>query len=454
MAARVSETKAKMLLEEPIHTLIPKMAIPTILAQLITTIYNLVDTYFVSSLGTNATAAVGVNASLEQGITLIGTLIGVGTSSYVARLLGAKNQKKADEVLSTALFTGVIAGLFVAVIGSLNMVNMVNFLGATDDCRIYSMQYAAYVLCAAPFIIVSFILNQCLRSEGSATLALVGIGFGGILNCFLDPLFIFKLDLGVSGASMATAISKVVSCVILIFPYLAGRSIIKMSVRKIHFVKTDIVEVVSIGISSFLRSGLGVVATTAMNHVAGGYSTSVLAAVSVANRVMNFPFAVVLGFGQGFQPVVGYNWGAKRLDRAKESFRFSSIISLAVSAVIGVFLFIFAKGAIHLFSDADSEMMRIGALCIRLQCITLPVHAWVSVINMLYAGIGKPKQALILSTARQGYCLLPLLLILPSLFGVNGIAACQATADALTLFAAVPLAIIGSRMLDDSDIRN
>lgn len=183
-----------------------------------------------------------------------------------------------------------------------------------------------------------------------------------------------------------------------------------------------------------------------MNHVAGMYSTSVLAGISVANRVMNFPFAVVLGFGQGFQPVVGFNWGAEKFKRVRESFRFSSIVSLVGSAMIGILLFIFREPVIQLFTTTDAQMLKIGALCIGLQCFTLPIHAWVSVINMFYAGIGKARYALLLSTARQGYCFIPILFIVSYLFKENGIASSQALADLLSLAVAIPLAITAMKL--------
>ena len=283
---QASAQKEQRMLTENIRTLIPSMAVPTIIAQLITTIYNLVDTYFVSTIGTYATAAVGVNSSLERMITIIGSLIGAGACSYISRLLGAKKKEQADRVLSTSFFTGLALGIIFMLVCRMMMGNLVDMLGATEECRQYSIQYATYVLYAAPFMIGSFILNMCLRSEGSAMYAMIGIGFGGILNCFLDPLFIYGLDLGVAGASMATAISKFISFCILITPYIRRRTSVRIAITKIKFVFNDVKEVVLIGSSSFFRSLLTVIASILINNIAGMYSTSVLAAISVSNRVM------------------------------------------------------------------------------------------------------------------------------------------------------------------------
>lgn len=441
--------KISMMAEKPMRKLIPALAVPVIIAQLISKVYNLVDTYFVSTLGTNATAAVGVNGALEELITVIATLLGAGACSYISRLLGAKDEKAADEVLSTSFFTGIGAGVLVMILGLLFTEPMVFLLGATEECAIYSMQYAYYVLFAAPFMIGNYILLSCLRSEGNSNLAMIGMSVSGILNCILDPIFIFKLDLGVAGASMATAISKVVSFCILVYPYVRKKCAVRISIRRFRYTMVAVKEVVSIGSTSFFRTLLMVFANVVTNRVAGGYSTAVLAAISVANRIMAFPFSIILGFGHGFQPAAGYSWGAKQYKRVKESLRFSSVVSLIGAAAMGVILAVFAQPIIRLFnSQADAEVLRIGALCIWLQCITLPIYSWVATINMFFAATGKALYTLLLSTARQGYCLIPAVLILPYIFGAYGVAACQAAADILNLVIAIPLGIKAFRLVN------
>ena len=430
------------MLTEDIRTLIPRMAIPTIVAQMITTIYNIVDTYFVSTLGTNATAAVGVNSSLQRMITLIGSLIGAGACSYIARLLGARKEEEANRVLSTSFFTGLGLAILFMILGKLNIRPLVYLLGATDECAKFSIDYANYVLYAAPFMIGSFILNMCLRSEGSAMFAMIGIGVGGILNCFLDPLFIYHFGLGVAGASMATTISQIVSFCILITPYVHKRSTCEISLRRFRLVSEDVRQVLAIGSTSFFRSGFAVVSVVLLNRIAGTYSTAALAAISVANRVMEFPFAAILGFGQGFQPIAGFNWGAKRMDRVRDSYRFAVHVSVIGGVLVGGVLLAAAPAVVHIFnSEADAEVARLGILGIRSQCLVLWIHAWGSIVNMFYAGIGKAKQALLMSTARQGYCLIPVLFLAPLLMGVNGISCAQAIADLVSLAVIIPLAL-------------
>lgn len=439
--AKSREIRRSMMLNEPISKVIPKMAIPTIVAFLINSIYSLADTYFVSSLGTNATAAVSVNSSLDQLIMMCGSMLALGANSYIARLLGKGEDKKASNVLSTSFFSAFAIGLILMIFGITFMTPMVRFLGATPTCEQYSIDYATYVLFAAPFMASSFVMNQCLRSEGSAMLSMVGMGFGGVLNCILDPIFIFGLDMGVAGASLATAISKLVSFSILLFPYVTRKSMLHLSIRNFKPTKDIVYEVISVGSSSMFRSGLAVVASIMLNDIAGNISDSVLAGIGVCTKIMMFPFSIILGFGSGFQPVAGFNWGAKRYDRVRQSYSFSSAIALIGATLMGILLAIFSDQLIIIFAGTDMEMREIGALSIRLQCIALPVHAWVAVVNMLCNSLGNAGGAFLLATARQGSCFIPFLHLLAHFFGAYGVASAQALADVLSLAIAIPIII-------------
>ncbi len=449
------EQRKNLMVSDPIPRLISKMAIPTIVAFLINSIYSLADTYFVSGLGTNATAAVSVNASLDQLIMMCGSMLAVGANSYIARLLGENNEKKASQVLSTAFFLAAVIGSVLLVFGSIFINPMVRLLGATTTCEDYAADYARYVLYAAPFMATSFVMNQCLRSEGSATLSMIGMGFGGILNCVLDPIFIlskgetifgilkvpFGLGMGVSGASLATAISKVVSFSILIFPYIFRKSLLRLSVANFKLSKDILGQIVSVGSSSMFRSGLAVVSGILLNDLAGNISDSVLAGIGVSTKIMMFPFSIILGFGSGFQPVAGFNWGAKRYDRVQESYRFSSVVAFVGGVIMAVFLIVMADPIIMAFAGDDPQMRQLGALCIRLQSIALPIHGWVAVVNMLCAGLGNAGGAFLLATARQGTCMLPFLYPLAHFFGEWGIVSVQAVADVLSLALATPIIV-------------
>ncbi len=437
-----------MMLNEKISTLIPKMAIPTIIAQLVTTIYNLVDTFFVSTLGTNATAAIGVNSSLDRVITLFGSLLGAGACSYIARLLGAKKKDAANRVLSTFIFIGLGFGVVVLLVGQIFANPLLMLLGATEECLDLAVTYARYILLAAPFMVGQIILNMCLRSEGRSTYSGIGIATGCILNCFLDPLFIFGMNLGIGGASIATAISKCVSFIILLVPYLRKNTSVTLSIRNFKLNAKDTWEVLSIGSTSFFRSLLQIISSVLLNHLAGAISTSALAAFSVSNRIMQFPFGIILGFGQGYQPVVGYNWSAKKADRVHECFRFGVIVSIIVPIIMGVIIIVFAQPLIRVFNSAASEeVMTIGVMCITFESMTLPIHGLVSIVNMFYAGIGYPRQAMALSTSRQGYCYIPTVIVMSILFGINGIAVSQALADVFSLIPGIPLAVGAFRLI-------
>ena len=442
--------RSELMANELIPRLIFKMAIPTIVAFLINSIYSLADTFFVSSLGDNATAAVTVNASLDQLIMMCGSMLAIGANSYIARLLGAGQEKKASQVLSTAFFLAFGLGLTLTVCGSIFMTPMVRLLGAKAEYEQYSIDYATYVLLAAPFMASSFVMNQCLRSEGSATLSMIGMGSGGILNCILDPIFIcdWGLGMGVAGASLATAISKLVSFAILIFPYLTRHSMLHLSIRNFHFCRDIIVKIVSVGSSSMFRNALAVVGNTLLAHIAGDVGGAALVGgIGVSTKIMMFPFSIILGFGSGFQPVAGFNWGARKYNRVQQSYRFCSIVAIVGSAVMAVALAVFAVPIMSAFGEKGGLQQEYGAVCIWLQCLALPVHAWVAVVNMLCAGLGKARGAFLLATARQGTCFIPVLYPLVYFFREYGILAVQAVADVLSLAIAIPIVVKVTRQI-------
>ncbi len=439
MPSGAQDARKTKMLTEPIPSIITKMAVPSMIAFLINSIYSLADTYFVSGLGINATAAVSVNASLDQFIMMAGSLLAVGANSYIARLLGAREEEKASQVLSTAFFLAMCLGTLVLALGTAFMRPMVRLLGATSTCEQYSVDYATYILLAAPFMAANFVMNQCLRAEGSALFSMFGMGFGGILNCALDPIFIRGFGLGVAGASIATAISKLASFGILIFPYLTRRSLLRLSIKNFHPTAGIMSQIVKVGSSSMFRTGLAVVSAIVLNRIAGEISDDVLAGIGVCTKIMMFPFGIILGFGTGYQPVVGFNWGAKRYDRVHASYRFASRTALIGGGLMGLLLGLFAGPVIALFGQTSPEMREIGALCLRIQCAALPVHGWVTVVNMLCAGLGDGAGAVLLSTSRQGTCFFPVVYPLPYFFGAYGVAAVQGVADVLSLALAFPI---------------
>ena len=442
------EKNRLMMAQAPVGSVIVKMAVPTIIAFLINSIYSLADTYFVSSLGINATAAVTVNASLDQLIMMCGSMLAVGANSYIARLLGENNEKKASQVLSTAFYIAFGIGAVLLIFGSIFIRQLMTLLGATPTCLSYSVDYATYVLLAAPFMASSFVMNQCLRSEGSATLSMVGMSFGGVLNVLLDWLMVPGCEalgipaMGVMGASLATAISKVVSFLILLFPYVTGKSVLSLRLKNIRPSKDILGNIVTVGSSSLFRNALAVVAGILLNDMAGNISDGVLAGIGVSTKIMMFPFSIILGFGTGFQPVAGFNWGAKQYGRVEKSFRFAAWTAfLGAAAMCGILVLFTDFIVSDIMGITDREAIEISVLCIRFQCVALPIHAWVAIVNMLCAGLGNAWGALALSTSRQGTCMLPILFPMAALWGAYGIASVQAVADVLSLALAIPICL-------------
>ena len=437
---RDPQKKHEFMLNTPIHRLVPRMALPSIAGMMVTSIYNLADTFFVSQLGTGATGAVGVNSSIDLIIMMAGSLFATGAASYTARLLGARKDQHAREVLSTCWYAAFVFGLLVLVLGFAFQDQMLLLLGANQEILPYSEQYCRYILLAAPFMATSFVLNQCLRSEGSAIYSMAGMVTGAILNIGLDPLFIFYFNWGVAWASAATAISKLVSWTILMLPYWRGRTILTIRPGQIRLRWGDIREVAAMGSASFFRTGLGTLAAIILNRIAVTFGTSALAAISVSNRITMFMTSACLGFGQGFQPVAGYSWGAGRYDRVRQAFRFSAVTCTAGIALAAALVALLARPILLLFTENDAEMVRIGVFSLRVQCLAMPFHGFGIIVNMLCAGIGRPVASLLLGMARQGIFFFPILPIVVRLWGVWGVASVQGIADMLVMCLAVPIA--------------
>lgn len=317
-----NEAQYKKMTEEPVGGLILSLAVPTIISMIVTAIYNTADTYFVSQLGTSASGAVGIVMSLMALIQSIGFMTGMGAGSWMSRLLGQKKDHKASQVAASAFYFAFALGLLVAVFGRIFLDPLVGLLGATETIRPYAREYAQYILYAAPFLIASFTMNKMLCAEGKARFAMFGIAFGGILNIFLDPLFIFGLHLGIAGAAIATGLSQLVSFSILLYMFVSGRTIAKLGIRNAARNAKMYVEIVQSGVPSFFRQGLASVASIALNKMAAGYGDAAVSAMAIVTKVFMLVFSVLIGFGQGYQPVAGYNYGAKKYGRVKESFSF------------------------------------------------------------------------------------------------------------------------------------
>ena len=430
----------------PIPRLITSLAIPTIASMLVTAIYNMADTYFVSHLGKSATGAVGVVFSLMAIIQAVGFTLGVGSGSLISRLLGQQKKEEAEQVAVSGLVSALVFGLALTVFGLAFMDSFMHLLGATDTILPYARDYASYILYGAPVMAASFVLNNLLRAEGHATLSMAGITTGGILNIALDPIFIFLLDLGISGAAIATLFSQCVSFLILFSCFLSRKSTLHLSLRKVSPRPATYLSIVQTGLPSFCRQGLASIATAALNNAAGVYGDAAIAGMSVVGRVFMLILSVLIGFGQGYQPVIGYNYGAARFDRVRQAFSFTLKVGQVMMVVLAT-SFWFAAPQVAALFGSDPDMLAVAVFATRAQCVGLLFLPLGVIANMTFQSVGQTWKGTFLSACRQGVYFLPLIFLLPRLWGLTGVELTQPLADVLTWLTCLPFLIVFFRSL-------
>jgi putative MATE family efflux protein len=435
---RKTDMRRKMMLEGNLLILIPVIALPQVFTMLIDSLYNMADMYFVSQLGPAAAAAVGINDSTMQIIRSLSLSFGMGTASYISRLLGAGRDKEASQAASTTIFTAMGFIAIISVLAYCFLSPIMNFMGATESVKPYSMNYAKWTLLFAPFTGGTVCLSQSLRGEGSTAFAMFGSVAGCIINVFLDPLLITTFNMGISGAAVATGISKMISFCILLFPYITQKCVLTISPGLFTPKKEIYKEIARMGIPVGIRSSMMSLSTIVINNLAAGFGDIALAAVAVANKCMRLVASAIMGFGQGFQPIAGFCWGAKKYNRVKKAFLYTSLIGFIISSVLGILLTLFARQAIGVFTE-DPGMMDIGVTLIRTQSIVLPMHVLAIIASGLFQGTGKPFQAGLLGLSRQMFSLIPCVVILSKLFGLAGLVHAQAAADVLSFCIALGL---------------
>lgn len=424
------EDKYQMMTEMPIPRLIGRLSIPTIISMLVTSFYNMADTFFVGRIGTSATAAVGVAFPVMAVIQALGFFCGHGSGNSISRHLGAQDTNSAAELAATGFFGSLILGLVVMILGELCLTPLSRFLGSTDTILPYTEEYLRIILIGAPYMTAQFVLNNQIRFQGNAFYAMIGIATGAVLNIILDPIFIFVCKLGISGAALATILSQLVSFVMLLVGIRISNCV-PIRARNVRFSRSRLREIAGGGLPSLFRQGLGSVATTILNIAANPFGDAAIAAMSIVSRIMMFVNSALIGFGQGFQPVCGYNYGAKKLGRVREAFWFCVKISTVALAILAVAVGILSGHLVGIFRD-DPEVIRIGTTALRFQCLTLVLNGWIVMNNMKMQTIGETLYASILASARQGLFFIPALLILPHFFGLLGIQMAQAVADVFT----------------------
>lgn len=416
------------MLEEPVPRLVLTLAVPTIISMMVTSIYNMADTYFVSQINTSASGAVGIVFSIMAIIQAVGFTIGMGSGSVASRLLGQGLPDRAAVIASSAVVAAVVCGSLLTLAGLGTLEHFVWILGATETIYPYALQYATYILWGAPVMCLAFTLNNLLRWQGKANRSVIGLGIGGVLNILLDPIFIFGLDLGISGAAIATLLSQCVSASILASFFLRGQSEIRVSIRCVSTAPKIYLTIFKSGMPSFFRQGMASVSAMALNFNAGVYRDAAVAAMAIVTKVFNFLLSAVIGFGQGMQPVVGYNYGAKELGRVRQAVSFSlkfCTVILTVAAAAGA---VFAPQIVQFFRN-DPAVVAVGTQAFRFQCISLPLAAVLVFANMLFQSLGKSWRASLLALCRQGMFFIPLVYLLPMHFGLLGLEVTQMCSD-------------------------
>lgn len=441
-------TQYDKMTKQPVGSLVIKLGIPTTLSMLVTNIYNMVDTMFVGKLGTSASGAVGIVFGFMSILQAFGFLFGQGAGSIISRRLGNKDEDSASVVASTAFFSSMFMGLLIGILGTVFNTKMVYMLGSTDTILPYAKTYSLFIMAAAPFMTSTFTMNNILRFEGKASLSMVGLMTGAILNMVGDPILMFGLDMGIAGAGLSTAISQFVSFCVLLSMFLSGKTQSKLSVRKITREFNVLFDIVATGFPSLVRQGLQAVSTMILNQQARIYGDAAVAAMSIVSRISFFIFAVGLGIGQGFQPVCGFNYGARKFSRVKEAFSFTLVAGEVLLGMFAVAGLLFSNQAIAVFRD-DAEVIAFGTPALRYQCMALFLNPLIVLSNMTLQSTGQRAWATFLSMMRSGLYLIPMIYILTYTMGARGIQLAQPVSDVLSFATALPVIVNFIRKLPE-----
>lgn len=434
---------------QPVQRLVCKLALPTIVTMVVMSLYNMTDTYFVGRISTEAVAAVGVCYPVTNIIQAGGFFFGQGSGNYISREFGRQNLRDCEIMAATGFCLAIITGVILTGLALLFVNPFARLLGATDTLLVETTAYLKILLLGAPVMMASIVLNVQYRFQGNSVSSMLGIALGAVINIALDPLLILVFRLGVRGAAIATVVSQLCSlCVLLPMSLTRGNTRIRL--RQFHASRHIVRELFRGGTPSLLRQSFASVATASLNNMAGAFGVAAVAAMSVVSRIMSFCASVLIGFGQGFQPVCGFNYGAKRFERVKSAFRFSLTVACAVQLAIAALGFIFAPRIIALFRESDPDVILYGARALRFQCVTFPLTALLVMTNMLTQTMGQIRPAALLAVARQGLYFIPLVLILPRCFGLTGVLLSQPCSDLLSFLTTVIILVFVLRTLSDS----
>ena len=436
--------------EQPVKKLVCRLAVPTIMSMLVTSFYNMADTFFVGKLDTQSTAAVGVVFSLMAILQAVGFMFGHGSGNYISRKLGAGEVEEAEKMSAVGFFSSFLAGIVIMISCIFFIKPLAYALGSTPTIYPYTVAYLRIILFGAPAMTASLVLNNQMRFQGSAFYAMIGIVSGAVINIILDPVLIFACGMGVAGAALATTISQYISFGFLLIMVTKGGNI-RIRFRNfkpsLYFYK----EIIRGGSPSLFRQGLASVATICLNHAAGGFGDAAIAGMSIVSRIMMFANSALIGFGQGFQPVCGFNYGAGKYKRVLDAYWFCVKLALGVLIGLAAIVYIFAPQFVTLFRRDDPDVIAVGTTALRYSVFAFPLSAWVVMCNMMLQSIGKGVKASIVSSARQGIFFLPLIMVLPRFLGLTGVEVCQAISDVCAFLLSIPIGMSVIREMGAAD---
>ena len=436
-ALQKEKAEYERMTNSPVFSLVLRLSIPTTFSMLITSIYNIADTFFVSSLGNAATSAVGVVYSIQSIIQAMGYGFGMGTQSLISRKLGEQKNDEANLIGTSGFVASFIMGC-VMLLGLINLPSLMRIFGSTETALPHACSYGFWILIGAPLFCSSFVLNNILRAEGKAMYSMVGLCSGGVVNIGLDALFILGLHMGVEGAAIATLISQALSFLILLSFFIFKRSIVRINPLKTSRKPSDYFHIFLVGLPTVFRQSLGSVATASLNIAVRPYGDAAMSAISIANKIYILLRSMLIGVGQGFQPVAGYNYGAKKYGRVREAFNCAVVIGTLYGVVAAATLYMLSGQIMGIFRAGDEEVIAIGGQMLRFLSFALPVLGYSTFVNQLYQCLGFVAPATFLASCRQGIFFLPLVVTLPAYLGLVGIEMTQMIADLLTFAISIP----------------
>lgn len=446
----MDDKRIKLLRDDKVSKAVNKLSAPAIVGLLVLAIYNIVDTMFVSWLGTQATGATQVIFPIGMLASAIGLMFGIGSGTYISRLLGSGQREKSDDVASVAFFTTIGIGIVFTILSLVFLEPLLRFFGASDTVLPMAKSYGTYIILGIIFSMCNMTMNNMLRAEGSAKLSMIGMAAGAVLNIILDPIFIFVFEWGIEGAAIATSLSRLVTFIILLSRYLNNHSILKISFKHFKPTKEIYYEISKIGIPTFVTQVLMSVAIGVFNTRAANFGgDNLLAAAGIVVRVYMLPMYILFGIGQGFQPVAGYNFGAKNKKRVVDTIKYGGILSLGVAILCAMGLFIFAKDILSIFK-ASEEVLHYAVRGLRIYSVSIVFLAANNTISAMYQAIGRAREAFWLAISRQGIFFMIAIYVMPMLLGEIGVMTAQITADVLTFImtGAMFFVYVKNKMLD------